>query len=240
MSAIGKLWSAMRWPFRDWRWLRIGAAYFLLCWLWMQFFDVAQGPVKLPFDVPAGEYTVYVADYGYHTSIIVPQLPAWGLGHSAQRDAPWVEYGWGDRGFYYESDMSPWWCVRAALTPTRTVGYVSGHRHPPEQALANLELYRKQVDAATLKRLIARLEGSMLATTMGRRRIELPDRGDYRGRFSYAHGSYIFWRSCNRWTCDVLSDAGLDVNPLFVVTAGQATGRLQGWQRIERPEPTKG
>ncbi|HEY2853947.1 MAG TPA: hypothetical protein VGJ18_13925 [Gemmatimonadaceae bacterium] len=49
---------------------------------------------------PAGRYRVYVADWDYHTSIILQQPPNWQLGSLGAERAPFVEFAWGDRRFY--------------------------------------------------------------------------------------------------------------------------------------------
>lgn len=58
-------------------------------------------------NVPPGTYHVYVADWGYHTSIIFQQPTTWQLGSLGAETAPFVEFAWGDRRFYIESIRLP-------------------------------------------------------------------------------------------------------------------------------------
>src|SRR6476661_6300270 len=60
-------------------------------------------PPALPVP-PAGSYRIFVVDWGYHTAIVVEQPRGWRLGPPGAEDAPFLEYAWGDRRFYYESD----------------------------------------------------------------------------------------------------------------------------------------
>src|SRR5918912_1413995 len=77
------------------------------------------GPVRLPAtDDERARYRVYVGDWGYHTSIVVEQPRGWRLGPLGREDAPFVEYAWGDRRFYMESNFWPHAVFAAAFLPT--------------------------------------------------------------------------------------------------------------------------
>jgi hypothetical protein len=54
-----------------------------------------------------GTYRVYVADWGYHTAIILQQAATWQLGSLGNERAPFVEFAWGDRRFYMENNYRP-------------------------------------------------------------------------------------------------------------------------------------
>ena len=54
----------------------------------------------VPAPLDSRSYRVFVADWGYHTSIIVERPPGARLGPEAREGAPFVEYAWGDRRFY--------------------------------------------------------------------------------------------------------------------------------------------
>jgi hypothetical protein len=102
------------------RWRRVIARALVALLAFMALFPPAYAvlvperrPEIAPFPVPTGRYRVFVADWGYHTSIVVEQPRGWRLGPAGEETAPFVEYAWGDRRFYYASDFRP---------PSRTCG----------------------------------------------------------------------------------------------------------------------
>ena len=67
---------------------------------------------------PPGRYTVLVADWGHHTSIVVQQPPGWRLGPPGAEAAPFLEVAWGDRRYFHARDRSPQALVAALFLPT--------------------------------------------------------------------------------------------------------------------------
>lgn len=191
-------------------------------------------PVVLP---PPGDgtYAVYVADWGYHTSVLVPQAPQWSLGPPGRERAAYVEYAWGDRRFYRDSDYRPHSLFATLVLPTASVTYVAGRDRPPLHADGARAIFRRDVDAATLRALVVELERSILRNDSGGRTAPgSPVRG-YAGRFHDARGRYLWAYDCNRWTVERLAAAGLARGGRFVVFSGQVAGRLEGFHEVEAP-----
>ena len=225
------VWRVLAWPFRRFRWLWIPALYAALCWLFIAAVTPAPGPVKLP-PVPAGEYRVWVLGYGYHTAIYIEQPRGWRLGPPGKEAAPFVEFGWGDRGWYYESDMSWLSGANAVLVPSRTVFYVAGYDKEPAQAWPGLPLVERKFSGQELHALACTLEQCCLRTLQGERVEPLPTSPEYEGRFYESREFYIGWHSCNHWTIEQLRKSGQDVNELGVITQNQAFARLENWKTI--------
>ncbi|HEY0779847.1 MAG TPA: hypothetical protein VGD56_17915, partial [Gemmatirosa sp.] len=61
--------------------------------------DTTSEPVTLAAPDPHAMYTVYVTDWAYHTSVTIPQAPAWRLGPAGAEGAPYLDYSWGDRAY---------------------------------------------------------------------------------------------------------------------------------------------
>ncbi|MFN2398666.1 MAG: hypothetical protein ABR543_08545 [Gemmatimonadaceae bacterium] len=70
---------------------------------------------------PEARYRVYVAGWGYHTSVIVEQPAGFRLGPPGEEDAPFVEFAWGNRSFYMESNYWPHSVFAAVFLPTSSV-----------------------------------------------------------------------------------------------------------------------
>ncbi|MCP9860850.1 MULTISPECIES: DUF2459 domain-containing protein [unclassified Cyanobium] len=186
-------------------------------------------PLPLP---PAGPYTVLVADWGHHTSIVVQQPPGWRLGPPGAEAAPFVEVAWGDRRYFHGADRSPQALAAALFLPTDSVLFLAGHPDPP-RLQGTVAVWQRQVEAPTLQALLTALERSAQRTPAGERRAPLPSRPDHGGRFVHAHGAYLWTRNCNWWTVQRLREAGLATDPTGVVVAAQVPGRLRGFRPLE-------
>jgi len=175
---------------------------------------------------------VYVTNWDYHTSVTIPQPPGWRLGPPGAEAAPWVDYSWGDRAYFRDSQYRSFYTLFAL--PTTSVVHLVGREHPPTPHEARA-VYARVVDAPTLARLAASLEGAVVHTPDGARIAPAPAIPGYAGRFYDARGDYLWARDCNRWTVDRLRDAGLARSGAGVVLAGQVPGRLVGFARaVER------
>jgi hypothetical protein len=179
---------------------------------------------------PPGAYRVFVADWGYHTSVVVEQPRGWALGPRGEERAPFLEYAWGDRRFYMESDYRPHAVFATLALPTASVLYLDGRPDPPQLGGARL-LVARAVDAATVRALLAELERSFRRAPGGGRAEPYPPAVGYAGRFYPAHGAYLWARSCNWWTVARLEGAGLAGSGAGVVFSGQVAGRLRGFSR---------
>lgn len=182
-------------------------------------------------DSSSAPYRVYVVDWGYHTSIIVPQPPGLALGPSNDVHAAFVEFAWGDRSFYMQSNFWPHRLFATLFMPTASVTYLAGWPRAPVPTDGMTALWSRSVTIAELTRLYSALEGSIRHTSGDQREDAYSPADGYRGRFYPAHGYYLFWTDCNRWTVDRLHRAGLASSGTGVVLAQQVAGRLQGFRR---------
>ena len=185
---------------------------------------------SLPMPV-AGSYRVFVADWGYHTAIIVEQPRGWRLGPPGEEAAPFLEYAWGDRRFYLESDYRPHSLFATLVLPTETVTYLDGRPNPPRLGGAEAVVVRT-VDAATVRALLMELERSIRRDVYGARHRAYPVTAGYGGRFYPAHGAYLWARDCNWWTVARLAAVGLAGSATGVMFTTQVPGRLRGFTEM--------
>lgn len=186
-------------------------------------------PVSAPA-VPNGKYRVFVVDWGYHTAIVVPQPPGSALGPPGSERARYLEYAWGDKRFYMESDFHLWSVFATLVLPTASVLYLEAHPDPPSFAGART-VRARDVDAATLQALYVELERTMQRGNSGQHPAPYADHEGYAGRFYPAHGSYLWTRDCNWWTVERLRSIGLAGTSAGVVFSGQVAGRLHAFSR---------
>lgn len=185
--------------------------------------------IDLPFPQP-GSYRMFVADWGYHTSIIVEQPRGWSLGPPGKEHAAFLEYSWGDRLFYMESDYQPQAVFATLVLPTSTVVYLDGWTDPPEFRGAR-SVYARTIDAATTRALLIELERTFRRAA-GTRLEPYPAVAAYDGRFYPSYGRYFWIRDCNRWTVARLAAAGLAGSGFGVLFSGQVANRLHGFHRV--------
>lgn len=125
------------------------------------------------------------------------------------RATDWLEFGWGDRQFYF--DMPTWeqftWglALDALLLPDPAVmhvGYMTSH---PENYLSVRKL---RVSKEQYRKIVAGIKRSFVLKHG--RPILISNKG-YEGsdNFYEAEGSYSLVRTCNVWTADILGEAGL-------------------------------
>jgi len=184
-------------------------------------------PTVMP-NVPEGTYRVYVADWAYHTAIVVPQPAGWTLGPPGEERAPLLEYAWGDRRFYMESNFWPHSVYATLILPTESVVYLDGRDSPPSFAGARA-VYARVIDAATLRALLGELERTFRHASDGSRVPPYSSHVGYAGRFFPAYGRYLWTRNCNWWTVERLRAVGLARSGAGVVFSGQVRGRLLGF-----------
>ena len=123
--------------------------------------------VPLP-QPPVGRYTVLVADWGHHTSIVVQQPPGWRLGPPGAEAAPFLEVAWGDRRYFHAADRSPQTLATALFLPSDSVLFLAGHPDPPLLE-GTVAVRQRQVEAPTLHALLTALERSARRTPAGER-----------------------------------------------------------------------
>ena len=180
---------------------------------------------------PPGAYRVLVVDWGYHTAIIVEQPAGWRLGPPGKETAAFLEYAWGDRRFYLESDYRPHAVFATLFLPTESVLYVDGRPEPPSATAGARVRLARTVDADTLRALVTELERSARRTNNGTRMPPYLPAAGYAGRFYPAQGPYLWTRNCNWWTVARLADVGLAGRTAGVVFTAQVPGRLRGFTR---------
>ncbi|MEO0373439.1 MAG: DUF2459 domain-containing protein [Cyanobacteria bacterium P01_A01_bin.17] len=182
---------------------------------------------------PGNVYDLYVANWGYHTSIILQQPQGWRLGPSNAVDTPFVEYSWGDRNFYMNADFSPPALFATVFLPTRSVLHLRNWSQAPTSDDGMRHLYHRQINAQQLSTLIGSLETTFKGAEP-ERPDALPPVARFRGRFYPAREFYIFWSACNAWTVNHLAAADLARPGWSVLAAEQVAPKLRHFQALSR------
>lgn len=194
---------ALRWLSR----LLLGLGAVVVCYLAAALVGSAI-PANRDWKPPAQGVTIYVADNGVHTDLVLPAADFADLvrpEHFADPRAgaqPRLMFGWGDRDFYLNTptwwDMNPLRVARALAGMGPTVIHVSASPEPQP--------------GAKIRRLVLRPEeyARLVAYVRGTFAPGVPAAG-YGGHdvFYAARGGYSALRTCNEWSAGGLRFAGV-------------------------------
>lgn len=154
-----------------------------------------------------------VFSHGHHTGLTLPtsavkdQLPEL----ATALPGKWLEFGWGDEGFYRTERVSLTLALRALAYPTRSVMHISTTNEPLHATYAYSPAKLYLLDDQQKKALLSFLEEEFEPQPDGR----LLDLGPGRygvSRFYRARRSFFYPRTCNSWTSQALRTTGLKVH----------------------------
>jgi len=179
---------------------------------------------------------IYVVSHGWHTGVVMPaaliqsRMPV-----LKQRfpDTSYLEFGWGDKGFYQAQEITTGLTLRAIFWPTDSVMHVvavprkAPEYFPHSQAL---QLCLTGMEYAALVRFV---QNSFARDEDGH---IIPQRKGLYGdsQFYSAVGDYYMMNTCNKWTAKALKSAGMDLWPTFKLTAGSVMDYLVASGQLAR------
>lgn len=166
--------------------------------------------------------TVYVADHGWHTGLIVLAQdfqPRTSLRTTFFDDKRWIEVGWGDAAFYQAEETSFTLAVKALFSPTDAVMHVYAFDPEPTGNFPESTVKPVRMTAAGYRKMLAFVQGEFTRDDDG---APTPvKRGLYgRSYFFEGEGSYSLARTCNTWTAEALQAGGVAIDPSDATTAG--------------------
>lgn len=158
-----------------------------------------------------------VFSHGYHTGLSLPaeairtHLPELCEGLTDE----WLEFGWGDEGFYRSEDITAPLVFSALCYPTPGVVHVVVqeppiHRHYHHAPIRLLSINREETQE------LAHFLAETFKKDDHNNLINLGPGRYGKSTFYRATQSYYFPRSCNAWTAKALQAGGFDV---FSLTA---------------------
>ena len=173
---------------------------------------------------------IFVVSHGYHSGIVLPREAVaeaasrrghLALGAVLQRFAAfrWLEFGWGDEGFYRHvptvASLTFGLAVRALLRPGNpSVVHVVGLPGDAREAFPQSDIVRIELSGSGFTRMIEALEASF--TKAGGAAAEPLGAGLY-GPSLFYRGVDTFhaFNVCNHWVARLLSWAGLPTTPVL-------------------------
>lgn len=171
---------------------------------------------------------IYVVNHGWHTGFVVPastiqkQLPQL---KERFNNTPYIEFGWGDRGFYQAEEITSGLSVQAIFWPTESVMHVVAVPSRPDIYFANSDVEALCLTEVQYALLISFIEHSFLKDSDGSI-IQLKNGLYGNSQFYKGEGDYYLMNTCNKWTAKGLKSAGLDISPMFKLTASSVMDYL--------------
>lgn len=185
-----------------------------------------------------GQQEIYVVDHGWHTGFVVPaaviqaQLPELATRFTG---APYLEIGWGDKGFYQAQDITASIAIKALLWPSDSVMHVVAVPAQSHAQMTRFFAYSKvakvRVNDAELAKLTQFITQSFKFDNAS---SVLPLRHGLYGDSQFYQGvnAYHLMNTCNKWTAQGLQAMGMGIAPRFKLTASSVMRYLQGLDSI--------
>ncbi|KAA3618597.1 MAG: TIGR02117 family protein [Calditrichaeota bacterium] len=184
-------------------------------------------------------FKIFVVNHGWHTGIIIPardinlRIPQIEQTFS---DASFLEFGWGDEGFYRSQKFSVRLALRSLFWPTKSVLHVVGIPVSPEKYFAKDRLFSLSVSQSDYNQLLVFIEKSFQRDENNA--VENLGKGIYGHSYFYkATGKYHLFNTCNTWSAKALKNSGLKIYPALNLTAGSV---VESIKRVEeKPDDQK-
>ena len=176
----------------------------------------------------SGQNEVYVVSHGWHTGFVIPAPEIQRVMPELERrfgNTPYIEFGWGDKGFYQAKETTLGLTLRAIFWPTESVVHSVAVPQKVEEYFSNSEVAKLCLSDGELSALIGFISSSFYRDRSGNL-LEL-QKGIYGdSKFYSGVGDFYLMNTCNRWTAKGLKSIGMDISPKLKLTAGSVMNYL--------------
>lgn len=183
-----------------------------------------------------GDLKVYIVSHGWHTGIVVPyKAITTTLPDLTDRFpiASYIEFGWGDKGFYQSQEITTGLTLRTIFLPTESVVHAVAIPGSVGRYFWNSEISTLYLTDAELSSLTKFISGSFARDESDK--LISTKQGIYGdSQFYKGVGEYYLFNTCNKWTAKGLKSIGLDVSTTFKLTAGSVMDYLNSIDSISR------
>lgn len=173
--------------------------------------------------------TVYVVSHGWHTGFVIPadalqaRIPAL---KTRFTDTPFLEIGWGDKGFYQAQEITTGLTLRAMFWSSGSILHVVAVPHNVRRYFANSEQASLCLSERNYTALLDFIAASFAKDPQGQ--VQPLKQGIYGdSQFYEGVGTYYLFNTCNKWTAKGLQQAGFDLSPTFKLTAGSVMAQVR-------------
>lgn len=175
-------------------------------------------------------YVVYLVSNGWHSGFVVPakelqsKIPA-----LVERfgETPYLEIGWGDKGFYQAKEITTGITLKAIFWPSGSVVHVVAVPDDIESFFSGSDIEKLCLDEQGYQSLIQFISHSFARNKQ--EEVVSLKQGIYGdSQFYEGEGDYYMMNTCNSWTAKGLKSAGLDIFVTFKLTADSVMSTVKG------------
>ena len=218
--------------------LRILVLVLLLNIWWLSACSTKPYIVKIPHsELAAGNKKIYVLSHGWHTSLVIPSKDIEAdLPELKNRfgNAPYIEFGWGDRGFYQAETITTGLTLSAMFWPSPAVIHAVAVLDSPNNYFPNSEVLTVCLTNPGYTSLKKFIVNSFYRDKLGH--ILKLKKGIYgNSQFYEGIGNYYFLNTCNKWTAKGLKSAGMNLSTTFKLTASSVMNYIKSHYLISEP-----
>lgn len=177
-----------------------------------------------------GDIQIYIVSHGWHTGFVIPVMAIQKkIPELKQRftNTPYIEFGWGDKGFYQAKEITSGLSLRAIFWPTESVIHTVAVPHDANDYFLNSEVKKLYLSNSEFSSLITFIANSFYKDKRGNV-LELKNGIYGNSQFYKGVGDYYLMNTCNKWTAKGLKSTGMDINPAFKLTAGSIMNYVNG------------
>lgn len=172
---------------------------------------------------------VWVVSHGWHTGIVIPrEAIEERLPELAERFnyAPFIEIGWGDKGFYQSEEITTGLTLRAMFWSPGSVVHVVSVVDSPACYFRHSQVTELILTKGQLAGLIEFIDRSFARDKQGR--VITLKSGIYGdSQFYEGEGRYHILNTCNKWTAKALKSAAIDIDPTLKLTSDSVMSALE-------------
>jgi uncharacterized protein (TIGR02117 family) len=172
-------------------------------------------------DSAFGNNDIYIVSHGWHTGFVIPSSDIYPVIPELRKrffGSLYIEFGWGDKGFYQAKEITSGLTLRAIFWPTESVIHsvavpTSVYKYFPDSMIKEINLSDRG-----LQSLVKFISNSFHRNEEGKV-IELKNGIYGNSQFYKGVGDYYLMNTCNKWTAKGLKSAGMDISTTFKLTA---------------------
>ncbi len=168
-----------------------------------------------------GSNAVYIVSHGWHTGIVIPSGFVFQSMDSLKErfhSYSYIEFGWGDNGFYQANEITTGLTLQAIFIPTESVVHAVGVPEDIYEYFDSSKIEELSLTNSEIASLIKFIDGSFAKNTDGDViSIKHGIYGD--SQFYQGVGKYHLFNTCNKWTAKGLKSFGMDIEPMLNLTA---------------------
>lgn len=185
--------------------------------------------------------SIYIINHGWHTGFIIPtkaiqdQLPKL---KARFADTPYIEFGWGDKGFYQTNEITTSLTLRAMFWSAGSVIHAVAVPENIEDYFPHSEIEKLCLTDKAYSSLIQFISDSFYRNSNGDI-VELKNGIYGNSQFYQGAGNYHLLNTCNKWVAKGLASAGLDIYPTFKLTAASVMDYVKDYKQSLSTDTTE-